>query len=79
MYTLSPKYEKVPQELRFKFDEKIILNDIKNLYKSLELLTNQHDNMKKYINAVSIIARKDLVAQNCSINVLIYSGYILLI
>ncbi|XP_022165272.1 uncharacterized protein LOC111030188 isoform X2 [Myzus persicae] len=76
VYKLSAKYEVVTQEeeLKFKFNEKSILENIKNLCKSIESLEEQHENLNKYINAVSIVARKDLVAQLCSLNILIYSG-----
>lgn len=78
VYKLSAKYEVVTQEeeLKFKFNEKSILENIKNLCKSIESLEEQHENLNKYINAVSIVARKDLVAQLCSLNILIYSGCI---
>lgn len=77
VYKLSSKYEVITQEEdhKFKFNEKCILEDIKKLCKSIESLEEQHDKMNKYINAVSIVARKDLVAQYCSLNILIYSGY----
>lgn len=79
VYKLSPKYEVITQEItedhNFKFNEKCVLEDIKKLCKSIESLEEQHDKMNKYINAVSIVARKDLVAQYCSLNILIYSGY----
>lgn len=78
VYKLSTKLEVITkeEELKFKFNEKSILENIKILCKKIESLKEQHDNMNKYINAVSIVARKDLVAQHCSINILIYSGYI---
>jgi len=77
VYKLSAQLEVITQEeLKFKFNEKPILENIKNLCKNLESLEEQHENMNKYINAVSIVARKDLVAQFCSLNILIYSGCI---
>jgi len=66
------------EELKFKFNEKSILVNIKGLCKSLESLQNEREKMDKFVNAISSIARKDSVAQNCSMNVLIYSGYICL-
>jgi len=78
VYKLSAKLEVITQEeLKFKFNEKSILENIKNLCKSIQSLEEQHENMNKYINAVSIVARQDLVAQFCSLNILIYSGCIL--
>ncbi|XP_001948571.1 uncharacterized protein LOC100165824 [Acyrthosiphon pisum] len=75
VYKLSAKLEVITQEeLMVKFDEKSILENIKNLCKSIQSLEEQHENMNKYINAVSIVARQDLVAQFCSFNILIYSG-----
>lgn len=78
VYKLSAKHEVITQEeeLKFKFNEKSTLENIKVLCKNIESLEEQHDNMNKYINAVSIVARKDSVAQYCSLNLLIYSGYI---
>jgi len=78
VYKLSAKLEITTQEeeLKFKFNEKSILENIKNLCQSIESLEEQQENMNKYINAVSIVARKDLVAQFCSLNILIYSGCI---
>lgn len=78
MYKLSPKYDTITREERFKFkfnNENSILEDIQNLCKGIESLEEQHEKMNKYISAVSIAARKDLVAQYCSFNVLLYSGY----
>lgn len=80
VYKLFPKYEVITQEEeqeKFKFDEKCVLENIKKLCKSIESLEERHEKMDKYINAVSIVARKDLVAQYCSSNVLIYSGHCL--
>lgn len=75
VYKLSPKYViSQKTELKFKFNENSILEDIKNLYKGIELLEEQHTKIDKYIDAVSIVARKDLIVQCCSLNVLIYSG-----
>ncbi|KAF0753240.1 Uncharacterized protein FWK35_00018072 [Aphis craccivora] len=76
VYKLSSKLEVITkeEELKFKFNEKSILKNIKILCENIESLKEQHDNMNKYINAVSIVARKDLVAQHCSLNILIYSG-----
>lgn len=75
MYTLSLKYEITQNdEPKFKFNEKSILKYMKDLCKTIESLEEQHEKMNKYIHAVSIVARKDLVAQHCSVNVLIYSG-----
>lgn len=76
VYKLSPKYEISTQEeeIKFKFNEQIILKSIKDLCKSIESLEEQHEKMNKYIHAISIVARKDLVAQYCSLNILIYSG-----
>jgi len=78
VYKLSINLEVITKEdeLKFKFNEKSILENIKILCKNLESLKEQHDDMNKYINAVSIVARKDLVAQHCSLNILIYSGCI---
>lgn len=78
MYKLSPKYDTIAQEERFKFklnNENSILEDIQNLCKGIESLEVQHEKINKYISAISIVARKDLVAQYCSLNVLLYSGY----
>lgn len=77
VYKIIPRYEKNTQEIdhKFKLNEKCVLENIKKLCKSIESLEEQHKTMDKYINAVSIVARKDLVAQYCSINVSIYSGY----
>lgn len=76
IYKLSLKYEVITQheELKLKFNEKDILDDIKDICKNIESLQEQHEKMNKYINAVSIVARKSLVAEHCSINILIYSG-----
>jgi len=75
VYKLSTKLEVITQEkLKLKFNEKSVLENIKDLCKRLESLEKQHENMNKYIHAVSIVARKDLVAQYCSSNILIYSG-----
>lgn len=79
VYKLSPKYEVITQEEepKFKFNEKCVLENIKELCKSIESLEEQQDKMNKYINAVSVVARKDLIAQYCSLNILIYSGIII--
>lgn len=76
VYKLSPKYEVLTQEEKPKFqlNEKSILDNIKDLCKNIESLEEQHEQINNYINVVSIVARKDLVAQYCSLNVLIYSG-----
>lgn len=78
VYKLSAILEVITQEeeLKFKFNEKSILENIKYFCKSIESLEEQHENMNKYINAISIVARQDLVAQYCSLNILIYSGCI---
>ncbi|KAL4131403.1 hypothetical protein QTP88_008719 [Uroleucon formosanum] len=75
VYKLSAILEVITQEeeLKFKFNEKSILENIKYFCKSIESLEEQHENMNKYINAISIVARQDLVAQYCSLNILIYS------
>lgn len=77
VYKLIPKYEKMTQKdgHKFKLNEKCVLENIKKLCKSIESLEEQHKKIDKYINAVSIVARKNLVAQYCSSNVSIYSGY----
>lgn len=76
VYKISPKYNIITQgtELKFKFNENSILEDIKNLYKDIESLEEQHGKLDKYIDAVSIVARKGLVASCCSFDILIYSG-----
>lgn len=77
VYKLSTKLEVISQEeLKHTFNEKSVLENIKDLCKSIESLEEQHEKINKYINAVSIVARKDLVAKYCSSNILIYSGYI---
>jgi len=80
LYKLSSKYEMIihEEELKFKFNKKCILDNIKDLCKSLELLQDEHEKMNKFVNAISSIARKDSIAQNCSMNVLIYSGNVCL-
>lgn len=77
VYKLIPKYEKMTQEneQKFKVNEKCVLDNIKKLCKRIESLEEQHKKIDKYINAVSIVAQKDLVVQYCSSNVSIYSGY----
>lgn len=79
VYELSPKYEVITQaeEHKFKFDESFILDNIKGLCKNIEILQEEQEQLNKFVNVISIVARKDLVAQNCSMNVLIYSGYIM--
>lgn len=78
VYKLSPKYVVTAQEetLKFQLNEKSILDNIKDLCKNIESLEEQHEQINNYINVISIVARKDLVAQYCSLNVLIYSGYL---
>lgn len=77
VYKLSPKYEVVTPKEKWKFqlNEKSILKNIKDLCKNIESVEEQHEQINNYINAVSIVARKDVVAKYCSLNVLIYSGY----
>lgn len=75
VYKLIPKYEKMAlDEQKFKLNEKCVLENIKTLCKSIESLEEQQNKMDRYIDAVSISAWKDLVAQYCSLNVSIYSG-----
>lgn len=75
VYQLCLNYEVITQEEnKFKFNEEIVLKNIKDLCKSIESLEKQHEKMDSYINAVSIAARKDVIAQHCSFDVLIYSG-----
>lgn len=75
VYKLNPKYEEIIQgELKVKLNENDILENIKDLCKSIESIEEQHKKLNKYINAVAVVARKDLIAQYCSLNILIYSG-----
>lgn len=75
VYKLSPNYEVITQEEnKFKFNEEIVLKKIKDLCKNIESLEKQHEKIDSYVNALSIVARKDLIAQYCSFDVLIYSG-----
>jgi len=76
VYKLKHTYEVITQEvnLKLKVYEKSILDDIKYLYENIESLKEQHKQINEYINAVSITAQKNLVAQHCSFNILIYSG-----
>lgn len=76
LYIITLKYKIITQdeEPKIKFNEKSILKNMKDLCKNIESLEEQHEKMNKYIHAVSLVARKDLVAQHCSLNVLIYSG-----
>lgn len=77
VYKLSTKYDIISEnkEFKFKFNEKSVLENIKCLCKNIESLEEQQKKMNEYINAVSLVARKDFIAQYCSLNVLIYSGY----
>lgn len=77
MYKLSPKYEVTSDEekLIYQLNEKSILENIKFLCKSIESLDEKNKQIDNYTKAISIVARKDLVVQNCLLNVLIYSGY----
>lgn len=75
VYKLSPNYQVISQENnKFKFNEEIVLKNIKDLCKSIESIEKQQQKMDLYINAVSLVARKDLIAQYCSFDILIYSG-----
>jgi alanine dehydrogenase len=75
VYKLSPNYQIITQEEnKFKFNEEIVLKKIKDLCKNVESIEKQQEKMDLFINAVSIVARKDLIAQYCSFDVLIYSG-----
>lgn len=75
-YKLTHKFMVITdqEELKFKFNEKYILENIKDLCKNIETLEEQHKRMDQYISAVSVVARKDFVAEHCSVKVLIYSG-----
>lgn len=76
VYKLCPKYKvSTQEEFKFKFEEKCVLENINNLCTSIETLEEQQEKLNKYIHAVSLAARKDLITQNCSLSVLIYSGY----
>ncbi|XP_050425102.1 uncharacterized protein LOC126836102 [Adelges cooleyi] len=78
VYKLSSAYHNIvkkEKDSKCNFETDNLLLDIKDICKSNELLAKQNDQVDLYLKAISLVARKNLIIEHSSFDLLIYSGH----